>query len=217
MQAKGKGEEKDAEASDDESVKTEASTKSRSGRGRRNDAAWNHQQHAMITIDVSQRHEVVHKQTASGNPKPLNDVIILDTGSTIGGTFMNPDMVTGIKASRNPIEMTTNAGTKLLAMEGQVPNFGSIYYDPSLFGNIFGFAKLAEKCRITYDNDIKDAFLVHDNNGVVKFKRTDEGLYVYKPTPKFMAAVAKIKGTEPPPVENTGSRQYQDLLPDFNR
>ena len=64
--------------------------------------------------------------------------------------------------------------------------------------NIFGFAKLAEKYRIVYDSDVEDAFHVYTGDKVVKFTRTDEGLYVYKPTSKYLKAVAATKGVEPP-------------------
>ena len=39
------------------------------------------------------------------------DVIILDSGSSIT-SFMNPDMVTKIKATRRPMIIKTNTGNK---------------------------------------------------------------------------------------------------------
>jgi hypothetical protein len=110
---------------------------------------------------------------------------------------MNPDMVTKIKVSREPIQMRTNAGTKVMALEGQVDGFGRVYYDPTQMANIFGFAKLADNHRIVYDSEKEDAFHVYMDHGIVKFTRTDEGLYVYKPTPKFLQAVAATKGMKP--------------------
>ena len=32
-------------------------------------------------------------------------MILLDTGSSIGATFMNPDLVTNIKVAKQPIQM----------------------------------------------------------------------------------------------------------------
>ena len=72
-------------------------------------------------------------------------MILLDTGSSIGATFMNPDMVTNIIMSNQPIQMNTNAGFKILGLEGQVPGFGKVYNNPTMMTNIFGFAKLVSK------------------------------------------------------------------------
>jgi hypothetical protein len=49
------------------------------------------------------------KALSSINPK---DVIILDTGSTIGATFMNPKLLSNIKVANRPLTMITNAGER---------------------------------------------------------------------------------------------------------
>ena len=132
---------------DDDSVKLEVSTKSRSASqhsNKKKGAGWSTLQQ-QIKIDVSQ---VMHKQIAKYDhtiKDSLEDVILLDTSSSIGGTFMNHDMVTHIKATKEPIQMNTNAGYKVLELKGQVPGFGKVYYDPDMMTNIFRFAKLAKK------------------------------------------------------------------------
>ena len=115
--------------------------------------------------------EIVIGQT-SKNPNhdifaDLKDVILLDTGSTIKGTFANPDMVEGIKISKKPIGMTTNAGRKVMNLEGQIKNFGTVYVDSTQMANIFGFSHLADKHRITYDSEKEDAFFVHTDDGII--------------------------------------------------
>jgi hypothetical protein len=124
----------------------------------------------------------------------LKDVILLDTGSTIGATIANPDLITNLKATSSPLQMATNAGTKTLNLKGDVIGFGKAWYDPDFMANIFGFAKMAEKHRITYDSNIEDAFLVHTEDGdVLKFERTLEGLYAYRPPKDFLDSVAQTK------------------------
>jgi hypothetical protein len=101
----------------------------------------------------------------------LKDVILLVTGSTIGTTIANPDLITNLKATSSPLQMATNAGTKTLNLKGDVIGFGEAWYDPDFMANIFGFAKMAEQHRITYDSNIEDAFLVHTEDGdVLKFE-----------------------------------------------
>jgi len=187
----------------DNDSKSETSTSSRSvsKRSSKKSVGWSTMQRH-VKIDVSQ---VLHEQVINSkheNQESLKDVILLDTGLTIGATFMNNNMVTNIKVTKKPIQMNTNAGYKILQLEGEVPGFGRVYYDPTMMTNIFGFAKLAEKCQIVYDSDIEDAFHVHTDNGIIKFAQTDEGLYVYKPSSKFIQAVAAEKGmTFPPEVK----------------
>ncbi|MGC8479042.1 MAG: hypothetical protein ACP5NE_03940 [Candidatus Micrarchaeia archaeon] len=43
----------------------------------------------------------------------------IDSGSSIGTTFMNPDLVTDIKMAKQPINITTNAGEKLIGVGGK--------------------------------------------------------------------------------------------------
>ena len=74
-----------------------------------------------------------------------------------------------------------------------------MYYDESQMANIFGFSHMADKYRITYDSGKEDAFCVHMNHRILKFRRTDEGLYAYQPDRKFLAQVAKNKNMVPPP------------------
>ena len=89
--------------------------------------------------------------------------------------------------------MNTNAGYKVLELEGQVSGFGKVYYDPDMMTNIFGFAKLAKKYWIIYDSDVEDAFHIYTDDKIIKLARSGEGLYVYKVSLEFLAAVAEEK------------------------
>ena len=110
----------------------------------------------------------------------LKKVIILDTGSTIGATFANPDLVAHLQAALEPLRMATKAGSKVLTLQGEVVGFeGEVWYDPSFVANIFGFAHLVDSddTRLTYDTKKEDAFIVHSRSRQVKFTKTPEGLY----------------------------------------
>ncbi|MGC8546002.1 MAG: hypothetical protein ACP5NR_08700 [Athalassotoga sp.] len=111
---------------------------------------------------------------------------------------MNPDLVTGIKVAKHPLMMTTNAGSKVIGLKGHGNGFGKVYYDPTSMANIFGLAQLADKYRVTFDSEVENAFVVHVNDRVVKFARTPEGLYAYKPSDRYLAEVAESKCMNPP-------------------
>jgi hypothetical protein len=143
----------------------------------------------------------------------LKDVILLDTGSTLKATFKNPDMVTNVKVSTTPVEMTTNSGSKMLGLEATVPGHGQVWFDPDQVANIYGFSHMVDKHRITYDSDIEDAFLVHTSEGVTRFKRTHDGLYAYRPSEKYKAQLAESNKT----IRQHGgcdcSRKHHGLYP----
>ena len=126
----------------------------------------------------------------------LGDKLMLDTGSTINATIKNKDFLTDIRTSKNPIVMATNAGMKRMNLDGDLAGFGVAKYDSEQIANILGFSHMADKYKISYDNSVEDAFLVHTENGIVKFSR-DGRLYTYEPSEKFMTAIAEYKGQTP--------------------
>ena len=73
--------------------------------------------------------ELVSKQTCGrcGKYDHLRDVFMLDTGSTIPATVTNPDLVTNIRVSNNPLTMATKAGTKTLDHEADIQRIWSGY------------------------------------------------------------------------------------------
>ena len=100
----------------------------------------------------------------------MKDDIILDNGS----------LVEGIRKSKSTLEMATNAGTRLTNQEANVPGFGTVWYNEGAIANIFSFAELVDKHRITFDSSVENAFLVHQPDKIVKFEHTPEGLYMYR-------------------------------------
>ena len=120
----------------------------------------------------------------------MKDWIILDNGSTMS-LFANPDLVEKIRESKNTLELHTNTGCKSNKTEADVPGFGTVWFDPDAIANIFGFADLVDKHRITYDSAKEDAFLIHMPQKIVKFKRSPEGLYFHQVPRKFKATLDK--------------------------
>ncbi len=197
-----------SEVSDDESVKT--TTSSRSTRGKKSDRGWSGYQAHSLTTKV-QECATVHKHVGHHCKacfKDLKDSILLDSGSSIGATFMNPDLVTGIKVAKQPVMMTTNAGTKVIGLEGEVKGFGKVFYDPSMMANIFGLSEMVDHCRVTFDSAVEDAFVVHLKDGAIEFARTADGLYAYKPTKRYLAEVAESKSMLPP-ATTTAVAEYR--------
>ena len=155
---------------DDVSVRSNRSTRSTS-QNRRSGHQDQVSPWSAFQQDSIIKNEDVFKQcNKCHHESKWSDVIMLDTGSTMGATIMNPDFVTNIRLAKKPITMQTNAGSKLITLEADVSGFGTAYYDPTQVANIFGFAHMADKYRVTYDSKVEDAFLVHTGDGVIKFK-----------------------------------------------
>ncbi|KAL7573431.1 hypothetical protein ACA910_013750 [Epithemia clementina (nom. ined.)] len=144
---------------DNESIESNAtsgtnrSTGSNCGQGRR---SWSNFQTNMMN---------------AGDENTMQEAITLDNGSTLS-LFCNPDLVDNIRETSSTLELRTNAGTRHCSKKASVPGFGSVWFDKDAIANIFGFADLVKKYRITYDSKKEDAFLVHMDDGIVKFKRT---------------------------------------------
>ena len=129
----------------------------------------------------------------------LDNKILLDNGSTIAATFMNPNLLTNIRVSKQPIVMRTNAGAKKMNLEGDLDGFGPAIYDPNCIANILGHSGLIDRgYRIVYDSDIADIFEVYtpDRQRITKFERTPEGLYAYKPSQSFFDEMADEKSMD---------------------
>ena len=106
----------------------------------------------------------------------LKEYIILDTGSTVS-IFTNPELVRDRREGEKTLVMTTNAGKRESNEVATVDGFGKVWFIENGMANIFGFADLKKKYRITYDSSIEDAFTVYTPNGKIKFSASPEGLY----------------------------------------
>jgi len=144
----------------------------------------------------------------------LKDVIILDTGSTIPETFMNDAFLTDIRPSEGHMNMTTNAGSKILKQKGNLCSFGEVWYDATQAINLLGFADLRDRYKIDYDYN-RDKFTVHfAEGGPIILERCEEGLYLFKMSDKFVEWVASTKtgndGESKPRSAESKPRSAQD-------
>ena len=99
----------------------------------------------------------------------MKNVITLDNGSTLS-LFRNPNMVERFKKNTKVSELHSNAGKSRCNQKAFVLEFGEVWFDRKAIANIFGFADLVKKHRITFDSEIEAAFVIHLENKVVKFE-----------------------------------------------
>ena len=56
---------------------------------------------------------------------------------------------------------------------------------------------MAKVFRIQYDNTKEDVFVVHMDPKPIKFVKADNGLYIYRPSPRFINSTKQLKNRTP--------------------
>ena len=89
-------------------------------------------------------------------------------------------MVNNIREVKEDIGITTNAGELKTNMRAMVPAYGEVWYHPKAITNIFSFAEMEDKHPIKYDSTADHAFILQLSDKTVRFKRSQNGLYLFK-------------------------------------
>jgi len=112
----------------------------------------------------------------------INPMWILCNNESTVDIIKNKNMLTNIRPTNNPVEITGIGGAKIRVNHiGDLLGYGSVYFHPDVSANIISFHHLAKRFKsVTYNNRIKDAFIVtRDDNSTMEFIPSAEGLYHY--------------------------------------
>ena len=105
--------------------------------------------------------------------------ILLDTGSTCS-VFNNKKMLINVKKAGRRLVANTNGGPHVCDMEGELPGFFKVWFNPQSMINILSFADVRKRFRITIDTEKESTFLVHIGRGrPLRFNEVASGLYLF--------------------------------------
>ncbi len=113
----------------------------------------------------------------------MRDWILLDNQSSVT-VFCNKGMVNNIHESKESMHLATNGGTLMTTKKADLPHWGKVWFNDQAITNIFSYAEMLDKYRITYDSKDDDAFIVHLTGKPVQFERLGNNLYVFTPPVK---------------------------------
>ena len=77
--------------------------------------------------------------------------------------------MTDIRKTEDWLDLQTNAGIMSTNMKCNIPEWGEAWYNPNVITNIFTYAEIAKKHRITTDSVNDNAFIVHLPYKTVRF------------------------------------------------
>ena len=108
-----------------------------------------------------------------------NTWILLDSQSTVC-VFNNKHLLSNIRTSPRPLEVSTNGGPQISTLIGDIKNFGTVWYNPDSLANILSLAEVRLRCRCVMDTALEPAIHVHKSNGtIMTFTEYKSGLYFY--------------------------------------
>ena len=120
--------------------------------------------------------------------------ILLDSESTCN-IFCNAKFLQNIRtcAPGRELRIKSNGGGYLVANQvGHFPGFGQVHYHKNSVANVLSLSKVSDKYKVTFDNSVDNAFLVHGRNKVHRFKRSPSGLYFLDATKRPQCGTDKL-------------------------
>ena len=104
--------------------------------------------------------------------------VLIDTGATVS-VFKNREVLRNITKSTSALWAHTNGGFQDSTLQGYLPGFFKVWYNPRCMVNILAWSDVRKKFRITADTNEEPAIQVHLGNGEREtFRELKNSLYL---------------------------------------
>ena len=92
--------------------------------------------------------------------------------------FCNAKLLKNIRRSNARMNIRCNAGQRTVTMVGDLPGYGTVWYDPKSIANILSLKRVTEKYHVAFDSENGGSFIVTKPDGTMfEFKQSPGGLY----------------------------------------
>ena len=112
-------------------------------------------------------------QTNSEIPKTW---ILLDSQSTVD-IFCNPQLLKSIRRTPEGMRVHCNARSRLTNLVGDLPGYGTVWYDPKAIANILSLRQVRDHYHITYDSSHRKFIVTKPSGKEFMFHESEGGLH----------------------------------------
>ena len=102
--------------------------------------------------------------------------VLLDSQSTVD-VFCNPQLLINIRRNAEGMRIHCNAGSCLTHLIGDLPGYGTVWYDLKAIANILSLRRVRDKYHITYDSKYQQFVVTKPCGKEFVFKESEGGLH----------------------------------------